>query len=738
MLVRIETQSGVIRLTVTTDQIQTRFRAHVGFPPAAKAANRLVRARVSKMSALALTLSLAALSLMTTQAVAQPVPESGEMAKPLIDGAIPDDQTTEIYVFGKRHNDIGIATSASEGTVSFAKFSDRPLTRPGELVEVVPGMAATQHSGNTKANQYFLRGFNLDHGTDFSVSLDGVPLNLRTHGHGQGYLDLNGIIPEVIETIQYKKGPYYADIGDFSNAGGAAFKTFETGTPSYIQTTVGENGYGRVLGVKGFGDNSFLAVELDTYRGPYDNPDNLRKISLIGRAGLDALGLAKWSLTGLAYDAHTNANDQIPQRAVEQGLITRLGALDTSDGGETSRYLLSLQRHGEDGLDAAIYAQRYTLSLFSNFSYFLRDPVHGDQFEQVDERWVYGGSVTKAWNDNFLGFTLRSGAEARYDDIGRVGLYFTEKRQVLSTVREDKVAEYSAAVFTDATRAFGRLRITGGARIDVIGGTVRSDDPRNSGNARDVLVSPKFAAAWRLSDSLEVYADAGRGFHSNDIRGGTITVIPGSNAPASRVGLFAASEGGELGARFSHGAFTATAALWALHLDSELVYIGDGGDTASTGGTDRIGIEWLFNYNPSSRLDFNFSAAASDAHYAGRPAEGDRIPNALEYVVTGGVTARLTSRLTGTLTARFLGPAPLTEDNSARSTAATFVNGLLDYDFGSVQLKLEVLNLFDSHGDEIRYFYTSRLPGEPLEGVDDYHFHAFEPRTIRLSFRVPL
>nr|WP_209716355.1 TonB-dependent receptor plug domain-containing protein [Asticcacaulis solisilvae] len=647
-------------------------------------------------------------------------------------------ETPEVYVFGKRREDIGIATSASEGTVSFARFADRPLTRPGELVEAIPGMAATQHSGNTKANQYFLRGFNLDHGTDFTVSLDGVPLNMRTHGHGQGYLDLNGIIPEVVETIRYRKGPYYADMGDFSNAGGASFETFRNSTPSYVQTTLGENGYGRLLGVKGFGDRSFVAVELGSYRGPYDNADNQRKISVIGRFGLDAIGLANWSLTGMAYDAHTNANDQIPQRAVDQGLITRLGAIDTSDYGETSRYIASLQRHGDDGLDATLYIQRYTMALYSNFTYFLRDPVHGDQFEQADERSVYGGSVIKTWNDPVWGWKIRTGAEARYDDIDKVGLYFTEKRQVLSTVREDRVKEYSAAVFADATRAFGSVRITGGLRLDTIGGEVRSDDPRNDGEASDTLLSPKFTAAWRVSEAVELYADAGGGFHSNDIRGGTITVIPETDDPADRVDLFAPSSGAELGARWARGGWNATAALWALHLDSELVYIGDGGDTASTGGTDRTGVEFLIDYNPAPGFNVNFSAAASHARYEGSPPEGDRIPNALEYVLTGGVTARLTPRLSMTLTGRVLGPAPLNEDNSARSDTTTFVNGLLDYDFDRFQVKLEVLNLLDSKGDEIRYYYTSRLPGEPDEGVDDYHFHAFEPRTVRLSIRVPL
>lgn len=638
-----------------------------------------------------------------------------------------------VYVFGKRLEGIGTSVSASEGVVSFAKFADRPLTRPGELVEVIPGMAATQHSGNTKANQYFLRGFNLDHGTDFSVSLDGAPLNLRTHAHGQGYLDLNGVIPEVIETIRYRKGPYYADVGDFSNAGGATFQTFTHDAPSYVQATAGEHGYGRLLAVKRFGETNFLAGELDAYRGPYDHPDNFRKIDVIGR-----IGLGDWSVTGLAYAAKTNANDQIAQRAVDRGLISRLGALDPTDGARTSRFIAAAQRTKDDGWHANAYVQRYTLSIYSNFTYFLRDPVNGDQFKQLDDRWIYGGGVSRDWPEKLWGVAFRTGVEVRDDDIGKVGLFYTHQRQVLSTVRQDRVNEYSATIWSDASRSFGPVRVTAGLRLDDLGGRVRSNDPRNSGTTNQVLLSPKITAAWRVSPTIEVYADAGQGFHSNDIRGATITVTPGTNDPADKVNLISASQGGEIGARYSNGGLSTTLSLWALHLDSELVYNGDGGDTSSTNATRRVGVEFLVDYAPSSRLDFNFSAAASDARYTGHPAGGDRIPNALEYVLTGGVTARLSRHATATLTGRQLGPAPLIENNAARSRKATLFNGLLDYDFGRFAVRAEVLNILDSHDDEIRYFYTSRLQGEPTDGVDDYHFHSFEPRTVRVSVRVPL
>ena len=645
----------------------------------------------------------------------------------------PAAEVDQVYVFGKRLEGVGASAAASEGAVSFAKFEDRPLLRPGELVEVIPGMAATQHSGNTKANQYFLRGFNLDHGTDFSVRFDGVPLNLRTHAHGQGYLDLNGIIPEVVETIRYHKGPYYADGGDFSNAGAATFETFSSQAPSFVEVTAGEHQYGRLLAVKSFGDRSFLAGELDTYRGPYDNPDNFRKLDIVGRVGLGE----NWSLTGLAYAAKTNANDQIAQRAVTQGLISSLGALDPTDGARTSRYILSLQRASSDGWYVNAYAQRYYLAIYSNFTYFLRDPVNGDQFEQLDDRYSFGGSVVRTWPNEIFGAKLRTGIEVRDDYIPKLGLFYTHQRQLLSTVRQDRVNEYSADVWGDATRTFGPVRVTAGLRFDDIGGHVKSSDTRNSGSGNATLISPTLTVAWLILPTLELYADAGQGFHSNDIRGATETIVPGTEDLAQKVPIISASQGAELGARYQDGGLTTTLTLFTLHLDSELVYNGDGGDTSSTSATQRKGIEFLIDYAPSPRLDFNFSAAASDAHYVNNPA-GKRVPNALEYVITGGVTARLTDQAKLTITGRRLGPAPLIEDNSARSNTATLFNALLDYDFGRFKVKAEVLNLFDSHDDEIQYFYTSRLRGEPVDGVDDYHFHQFEPRTVRLILQVPL
>ncbi len=441
---------------------------------------------------------------------------------------------------------------------------------------------------------------------------------------------MNGIIPRSLRR-SVSQGPLLRGPRDFSNAGGASFKTFSSQPPPFVEATYGAHDYGRLLGVKDFGDRGFLAAEVDTYRGPYDHPDNFRKVDVIGRANL-----GDWSLTGLAYAAKTNSNDQIPERAVTGGLITSLGAIDPTDGARTSRFILSLQRHANDGWYVDVYVQRYYLALFSNFTYFLRDPVNGDQFEQLDDRYTFGGSAVRTWPRPLLGFDLRTGVEFRDDYIPKIGLYYTHQRQILSTVRQDRVDEYSGDVWTDATRAFGPVRITAGLRFDDIGGDVTSSDPRNSGSANATLVTPKFTAAWLVSPSFEVYADAGQGFHSNDFRGATETIVPGTNDPSQPVPIISASRGAEVGARYSHAGFTTTAALFYLHLDSELVYNGDGGDTSSTSATDRKGVEFLVNYSPSQRLNFDFSAAATEARYTVIQNGGYRIPNALEYVLTGG------------------------------------------------------------------------------------------------------
>ncbi len=603
----------------------------------------------------------------------------------------------------------------------------RPLLRPGELIEAVPGLAATQHSSAGKANQYFLRGFNLDHGTDLSASLDGVPLNLPSHGHGQGYLDLNVLTPEFVHDIGFKKGPYSAENGDFATAGAVAFETADHLHGDGLQAWVGENDYCRAVGSKALSQNVLVAADVSTARGAWSTPEDLKKINLLGRALVGG-----WSITALAYDADWNATDQIPRRAVEDGRLGYLDAVDKTDGGNTSRYILSARRRDLlRGLDSVVYVQRYKLDLYSNFTYFLDDPVHGDQFEQVDQRWIYGGSLTKRWSLSD-GWSARTGVSARVDDIGKVGLYRTTARVRRETVRQDALTEWSTALWGEASKSFGKLDATFGLRADAMGADVKAGDPRNAGDVSDLLVSPKLALAWRLSKTFELYADAGRGFHSNDARGAVITVDPVTGDPAERAPLLSPSDGAELGLRWKHDGLTLTAAAWALHVDSELVYVGDAGFTEAAGATRREGVELLADWRPTARLNLTASYAGTHARFT----NGDRIPNAVSSVLSAGASWKLGRASTVSLTWRRLGAAPLIEDNSVRSRPTGLVNALFVQDFGKASLMVEVLNLTNSRKDDIAYSYASRLPGETADGVDDVHFHPVEPRAVRAGVKI--
>ena len=632
-----------------------------------------------------------------------------------------------IYVWGRRDERIGEAATASEGRVSYGDFANRPLLRPGELAEVVPGLAATQHSGSGKANQFFLRGFNLDHGTDFSISLDGAPLNLRSHAHGQGYLDVNGVTPEFVQTIDYRKGPYFAASGDFSAAGSAAVRTFDRLPGSFVEVQLGENRYGRVVAGLG-GPAGFLGLDVTTGDGPWDREENLRKVSALG-----SFEPGGWSVTALAYDAEWDSTDQIPQRAVDAGLISRFGVIDDTDGGDTSRFLLSVRRADADS-EFTAYVQRYELNLWSNFTYFLDDPVNGDQFEQAERRWIYGGAASRTWRPA-QAWTVRAGAEARVDDIDSIGLYRTRARRRFSTDRRDEVLEASAALWASAAWASGPFRAEFGVRGDAIHVDVDSDNPLNSGKETDAFLAPKLTLALRVSPALELYADAGRAYHSNDARGAVQRVSPTTGDPVDSVPLFAAADGAELGLRYESGGFAASLALWALRLESELVYVGDAGDTEATDGTKRVGLEALASWSPRPGLNFDISGAVTRARYRGDAPAGDRIPNALEYVVTAGAVWRVTDDDVLQATVRWLGPAPLVEDNSARSRASTVVNLAYARTLGRATLQAELLNAFDARDNDITYFYASRLPGEPAKSVEDTHFHPFEPRQVRVGLK---
>lgn len=655
---------------------------------------------------------------------------------------LPNDSAHDesIVVHGRALPQIGIARSGSEGTVGYDDFKDRPVSRVGELVENVPGMIATQHSGTGKANQYFLRGFNLDHGTDFAGYVDGVPVNMRTHGHGQGYLDLNFLIPELVERIDYRKGPYRADAGDFSAAGTAEFSTVRSLRGPIAEVTAGSFGYYRALaaGSADLGGGSDLLVGLDgtMNNGPWVLDENLRKVNGLVKLS-SGTGDHGWNVSISAYHADWDATDQVPQRAVDSGEISRLGYIDPDLGGKTTR--LGLTFNGKSGaLDWTAYATWYDFALTSNFTYFLDDPVNGDEFQQADRRGVFGGRVRHV-SDLSLGgvpVQLTLGGDVRYDAISKVGLYESINGRRSGIVREDSVDEYSGGLFAEAQLSLtDRLRVIGGLRGDLYGYDVRSNLAANSGDGWDGMVAPKVSLAWRAADKVELYANYGESFHSNDVRGATISVDPASGEPAERVGVLVRARGAELGAKVETGNLSASLVGYWLTLGSELVFVGDAGATEPNDASRRYGAEASLFWSPTQWLVLDASGALTHARFRGVETGQDRIPNSVSEVLSAGATAKLPAGITATLRLRHFGAAPLVEDNSARSKPTTLVNFGGYWETGIGRLGIDVLNLFDSKDADITYFYASRLQGEPGEGVEDYHLHPVEPRQVRVSWR---
>ncbi len=646
----------------------------------------------------------------------------------------------QIVVTGRRLDLVGEAISASEGLIGRQEINSRPILRSGDLLEFVPGLVATQHSGSGKANQYFLRGFNLDHGTDFATFVDAMPVNMRTHGHGQGWTDLNFMIPEAVEQLRYRKGTYYADVGDFSSTGSARFQIADTMPLGLAEVTAGSFGFQRgvvVDSVQLGGGDLLFAGELQTFDGPWNDigEDVRKKSGLLRYSG--QVGSGRAHLMVMAYDNKWNSPDQIPERAVEQGLISEFGSIDTTVGGETSRFSISggwsASAFGGSFIGSA-YAVDSSLDLYSNFTYLLDDPVNGDQFRQVDERRLFGFEVSQQWGTGRSRW--RVGADGRYDDIERVGLFRTKARQPVATVREDAVKEGSIGLFASNEFTFNdKLRTYFGVRYDRFDFDVRArTNPENSGKANDDKVSVKGSLIYKPADPLELYLSAGQGFHSNDARGTTIRTDPVSGEAADRVDALVGSLGGEIGARlFISDRLQATAALWTLRLESELLFVGDAGNTEASRPSRRKGVEAGLYYFGSRNLSGEVEVSYTNSRFRDADSAGDRIPGSIPLVVSGGLTFKVDSGWLASGRLRYFGKYPLIEDDSVKSDGSLFVNLRAGREWGRIGAYLDLFNVLNSRDHDVDCFYASRLPGEPPEGVEDIHFHVFQPRSARLS-----
>lgn len=654
-----------------------------------------------------------------------------------------------IEVRAKAENLEGIAAAGSQGVVSSQRLASVPILRPGEALEMVPGLIVTQHAGDGKANQYFLRGFNLDHGTDFATFVGGVPVNMPTHAHGQGYSDLNFLIPELVDRISYRKGPYYADEGDFSSAGAAHIDYFRKIDGTLAQVTLGQNGYARTLlaGSRALGSGHLLnGLELFHNDGPWQAHENYRKLNGLLRFSQGSR-YNGFSLTGMAYKGDWRSTDQIAKRAIDSGQLDRYGTLDSTTGGETYRYSLSGEwaKRGENSQSKAnVWWLRSGLDLWSNFQYCLNDIAAtgacatGDQFKQGERRQAGGFAASHTLYAQWGGLDVSNafGLQGRIDQLSPVGLYNTRQRQTWHTVREDKVTQRSLGLWAqNEVRWTPWFRSIAGLRADAYEFAVNADLSANSGKASDQMLTPKLALVFGPWQNTELYLNYGHGFHSNDARGTTITQSPDSGNPLSRVDPLVRSTGYELGLRSKPLAdWQSTLALWQLNSASELLFVGDAGTTEASRPSTRYGVEWNNLYALSDWLSLDADLAWSHARFQDNDPAGNFIPGAVVTTANLGVTLDQLGPWFGALRLRYFGPRPLIEDNSLRSAGSALTNLRIGYKLSrQSQLALDVYNLFDQQVNDIEYWYDSQLAGEAAP-VDGRHIHPSEPRSLRLTF----
>ena len=668
-------------------------------------------------------------------------------------------QTLEtIEVIDSATDLVGTADTATQGTVLKQQLDSRPVYREGELLENVPGLIVTQHSGEGKANQYYLRGFNLDHGTDVAISVDDMPVNLRTHAHGQGYSDLNFMIPELASGMQYSKGPYFANQGDFAAAGAVSINYLDKLDKDLAEVGGGSFGYGRAFTAMSrpvSQGNLLVALEANHLDGPWVHPDDFNKGNMVARYSTGTADNG-WSTTAMAYGGKWNASNQAPLRAIQDGRLPYFGTEDPSDGGWAQRYSLSgrlIRTNADSQVKASAYLIGSQLDLYNNFTFYLYNPTQGDQFHQHDGRLIEGGKASYTRFGKLAGLDTENtvGTELRNDDI-HLGLYQTHNRQYLSTDRVDKVTESSGALYVEnKTQWLDKLRTVVGLREDYFYANDVSDNPLNGGTAIDHQLNPKGSLILGPWSGTEFYVSGGKGFHSNDVRSALTTVEPTtynnnvqgiSGQGLQKFPLMERVIGEEIGVRTTIVPHLQTSlALFRLDLTSEQVFSGDAGDSSPSGKSTRKGFEFANFYTPIPGVILDADLSVSQAQFHGPVSDGittgKYIAGSPRTVFGVGATFDDFGPWFGGLQYRMFGERPLTNDNSVRSSDTNIVNARVGYKLTeAISARLDVDNLFNQKMQDISYYYASRLQNETSAvgtGTNDVHVHPAEPLGGRLS-----
>lgn len=611
-----------------------------------------------------------------------------------------------------------------------------PVKSSQEILQKVPGLFIGQHAGGGKAEQIFLRGFDIDHGTDINLTVDGLPVNMVSHAHGQGYSDLHFVIPETIKKIDFGKGPYYAEKGDFTTAGYVAFETLDKIENNSVSVAYGDFDSFRTVGMFTLlnteKSHAYVASSLNTFNGPFESPQNFNRFNGMLKYNYNYGNGNKFTVTASHFQSKWDASGQIPQRAVDAGIISRFGAIDATEGGTTSRsnFLISnKQRLSEKkSLESFAFFSRYDFELFSNFTFFLEDPINGDQIKQQESRNIVGFQTvfknSKSWfsEDDFR---YSAGLGFRYDDVNDVGLFRTKNRdEILENLAFGNVDQINSFAFLNTDLTLGKFKINPSLRVDYYKFdyenflTVAYDNQSET----KLFASPKLNFFYSPSKNMQLFLKSGIGFHSNDAR--VVVANEGKE-------ILPAAYGSDLGVNFKiNDRLFLNTALWVLFLEQEFVYVGDAGIVEPSGKTLRKGIDLGLRYEPLDWLyfysDFNYTHARSTEEESGE----DLIPLAPKVTSTGGVSVKNLENFTGGINYRFMGDRPANEDNSivAEGYLVTDVN--LSYHIDNLSFGIIIENLFDTQWNETQFATESRLFNEP-NPIEEIHFTPGTPFFIR-------
>lgn len=629
-----------------------------------------------------------------------------------------------------------IVSPSSNGLnlISNIDIKTSPVNSSQDLLKQVPGLFIGQHAGGGKAEQIFLRGFDVDHGTDVNVSVDGMPVNMVSHAHGQGYTDLHFVIPETVDNIDFGKGPYYSDQGNFNTAGYVDFGTKQRLENTLVKLEYGQFNSSRVLGMFNLlnddSKSAYLASEYILTDGPFESPQNFSRINLFGKFTGKVSESENIGLTASYFTSTWDASGQIPVRAVDDGTITRFGAIDDTEGGNTSRtnLLLNFDKYLDEQsfIETTAFFTNYDFELYSNFTFYLRDPVNGDQIKQKEQRSLYGFKTEyhRAFFGKLNG-SWQAGLSIRNDQSSDNELSYTRnRREVLEQVQLGDINETNFGTYAGVTFDAGRWTINPIMRLDFF--DFKYNDALAPGyqtqSQSRSIISPKLNLSYTHSNNLQLYVKTGKGFHSNDTR-----------VVVSQLGhdILPAAYGTDVG--FFWKPFPrlfVNMAYWYLYLEQEFVYVGDEGFVEPGGVTQRQGIDTSIRYQLLDGLFWNLDANYAYARATEAEAGENYIPLAPDLTMVTSLRVVRPSGWYGGVNVRYIDDRPANEDNSIVAEGYTVVDLNLGYQWRQLDVGINIQNLLDTEWNEAQFATESRLMSEPAP-VEEIHFTPGTPFFLK-------